>query len=396
MLRVGLTGGIGAGKSTVAGRLAEHGAVLIDADKIAREVVEPGTEGLAELVDEFGADILTPDGALDRPRLAEKAFTSDDARNRLNAIVHPKIGARTAELVAGAAPDAIVVHDVPLLVENGMAPMYHLVLVVDAPEAVRVERLTRYRGMSEVDARNRIAAQADERRRRAVADVWLDNSETPDLVLAEVDRLWADRLVPYEANVRLHRYPHRGSPHILDYDPDWPQQARRTKARLTLAAGDKALRVDHIGSTAVPGLGAKDVLDFQVTVRSLTDADDLADALGQAGFPVAPAFTQDTPRPVDPDPAHWRKRTHCGADPGRWVNVHLREEGSAGWRYALLFPAWLRGDDAARDEYEQLKRKLAKEHAGRGIPEYGHAKDEWFDEACSRAEAWAMETNWQP
>src|ERR1044072_5266476 len=203
MLRVGLTGGIGAGKSTVAGRLAEHGAALIDADKIAREVVDPGTEGLAELVDEFGADILTPDGALDRPRLAEKAFTSDDARNRLNAIVHPKIGARTAELVAGAAPDAIVVHDVPLLVENGMAPMYHLVLVVDAPEAVRVERLTCYRGMSEVDARNRIAAQADERRRRAVADVWLDNSETPDLVLAEVDRLWADRLVPYEANVRL-------------------------------------------------------------------------------------------------------------------------------------------------------------------------------------------------
>jgi dephospho-CoA kinase len=176
MLRVGLTGGIGAGKSTVAGRLAEHGAVVIDADKIAREVVEPGTEGLAELVAEFGRDILAPDGSLDRPSLAAKAFANDEARNKLNAIVHPKIGKRTAELVDKAAPEAVVVHDVPLLVENGLAPVYHLVIVVDAPEDVRLARLTGPRGMSEVDARNRIAAQADERRRRAVADVWLDNS----------------------------------------------------------------------------------------------------------------------------------------------------------------------------------------------------------------------------
>jgi dephospho-CoA kinase len=396
MLRVGLTGGIGAGKSTVAGRLAEHGAVVIDADKIAREVVEPGTEGLAELVAEFGRDILAADGTLDRGVLAARAFAGDEARNKLNAIVHPKIGKRTAELVDQAAPEAVVVHDVPLLVENGLAPMYHLVIVVDAPEDVRVARLTGQRGMSEVDARNRIAAQADEGRRRAVADVWLDNATTPDVVLAEVDALWADRLVPYEANVRLHRYPDRGSPKIVDYDPAWPQQARRVKARLRLAAGAGALSVDHIGSTSVPGLGAKDVLDFQITVNSLDDADAMADALGKAGFPVLPDFVQDSPRPVDPDPAHWRKRTHAGADPGRWVNVHLREQGSAGWRYALLFPAWLRADDAARDEYGQLKRGLAKEHVGRSIPEYGNAKDDWFDQAYHRAERWASETGWTP
>ena len=396
MLRVGLTGGIGAGKSTVAGRLAEHGAVLIDADKIAREVVEPGTDGLAELVEAFGAEILGPDGVLDRGKLAAIAFASDEDRAKLNAIVHPKIGRRTAELVEQAPPEAVVVHDVPLLVENGLAPVYHLVVIVDAPEDIRVARLTGQRGMSEVDARNRIAAQADEARRRAVADVWLDNSSTPDVVLAEVDALWADRLVPYEANVRLHRYPYRGSPKIVDYDPDWPQQARRIKARLTLAAGAAALSIDHIGSTAVPGLAAKDVLDFQITVKSLDDADAMADALGKAGFPVVPEFTQDSPRPVDPDPAHWRKRTHCGADPGRWVNVHLREQGSAGWRYALLFPAWLRADDAARDEYEQVKRRLAKQYQGRSIPEYGDAKDEWFDGAYFRAEQWASETGWRP
>src|SRR5438874_7002447 len=128
MLRVGLSGGIGSGKSTVAGRLAEHGAMLIDADRIAREVVEPGTDGLAEVVEAFGADLLDPDGALDRPALAARVFGDDVARARLNAIVHPRVGARTQELTEQAADDAIVVYDVPLLVENGLAPFYHLVI----------------------------------------------------------------------------------------------------------------------------------------------------------------------------------------------------------------------------------------------------------------------------
>ena len=169
MLRVGLTGGIGAGKSTVAARLAEHGAVVIDADAIAREVVEPGTPGLAELAEAFGREILTPHGELDRQALAAKAFSDEESRKRLNAIVHPKIGARTAELTAAAAPDAILVHDVPLLVENGIGALYHLTIVVDAPVETRVRRLVESRGMAEQDARARIAAQAE----RALARIRL-------------------------------------------------------------------------------------------------------------------------------------------------------------------------------------------------------------------------------
>src|SRR3954470_23041384 len=171
MLRVGLTGGIGSGKSTVAGRLAEHGAVVIDSDKLAREVVEPGTPGLAELVEAFGDGILAGDGTLDRAELARRAFADDASRARLNGITHPKIGARTAELMAAAPEDAVVVHDVPLLVENGLGPNYHLVIVVDAPGQTRVHRLVEARGMSEVDVRARIEAQAGEDARRAAADV---------------------------------------------------------------------------------------------------------------------------------------------------------------------------------------------------------------------------------
>ncbi|UVS80316.1 dephospho-CoA kinase [Actinokineospora sp. UTMC 2448] len=387
MLRIGLSGGIGSGKSTVAGRLAEHGALVIDADRVAREVVEPGTDGLAEIAAEFGRDVIV-DGALDRAALAARVFTDDDARKRLNAIVHPRVAARTAELIATAPADAVVVHDVPLLVENGLAPFYHLVIIVDAPVETRVERLVG-RGLAEADARARIAAQADEAARRALADVWLDNSGTPDLVLAEVDALWADRIVRYEANVRLRRHTPRGAPRLVEYDPTWPAQAERVRARLAAATG---CRVDHVGSTSVPGLAAKDILDFQVTADPAT-AEALETPLADAGFPHYPGL-EDTPYPADDDPARWRKRTHVGADPDRWVNVHIRQEGMPNWRYGLLFPAWLRADAAARAEYEELKRTLAA-RAGT-ITEYGDAKTPWFEQAHGRAEAWARETGWTP
>src|SRR5262245_17930925 len=250
MLRVGLTGGIGSGKSTVAGRLSEHGAVVIDADKIAREVVEPGTEGLAEVHAAFGDEVIS-NGALDRARLAAKVFTDESARNRLNSIVHPRIRTRTVELMAAAPADAIVVHDVPLLVEAHMGPAYHLVLVVDAPEEERVHRVVRDRGMPEADARARIKAQATEADRRAAADVWLDNSGTPDEVLAVIDALWADRLVRYESNVRLHRRALYGGPRLAAPDPTWPAQAKRLIERIQLAGGDLVRRVDHTGSTSV-------------------------------------------------------------------------------------------------------------------------------------------------
>jgi dephospho-CoA kinase len=193
VLRVGLTGGAGAGKSTVAARLRELGAVVIDADALAREVLEPGTEGLREVVEAFGAQVLRDDGTLDRAALAAVVFADPARRQQLEAITHPKIAARTVELLAGAPSDAVVVHDVPLLVEKAMAPAYDVVVVVDAPVEKRVQRLVG-RGLAEADARARIAAQATTQERRAVADVWLDNDGSSEELIAAVDRLWHDRL----------------------------------------------------------------------------------------------------------------------------------------------------------------------------------------------------------
>ncbi|MGX5654644.1 dephospho-CoA kinase [Geodermatophilus nigrescens] len=195
MLRIGLTGGIGSGKSTVAALLAARGAVVVDADRIAREVVEPGTPGLAAVVGAFGPGVLTADGALDRAALASIVFADPEARARLDGIVHPLVRARAQEVVAGAAEDAVVVQDVPLLVETGQAGQYDLVLVVEADLETRVARLL-LRGLTEEDARARIASQATDEQRRAVADVVLDNSGAPDALAAQVERLWAERVVP--------------------------------------------------------------------------------------------------------------------------------------------------------------------------------------------------------
>jgi dephospho-CoA kinase len=196
VLRIGLTGGIGAGKSSVARRLAAHGAVVVDADAIAREVVAPGTPGLAAVLAEFGDTVRGADGGLDRPALAKIVFADKDALARLNAIVHPLVGARRAEIVAAAPADAVVVDDVPLLVETDAAGAFDLVLVVAAPEPVRIERLGRDRGMSTAEARSRIAAQATDEQRAAAADVVIDNDGTEADLTAEVDRVWRDLIEP--------------------------------------------------------------------------------------------------------------------------------------------------------------------------------------------------------
>jgi dephospho-CoA kinase len=193
-LIIGLTGGSGAGKSAVAGRLAELGAVIIDSDVLAREVVAPGTEGLAEVVAAFGPSVLDDAGALDRPALGRTVFGDDDARRRLESIIHPRVRARAAELVAAAPPDAVVVNDVPLLVEKGY--QFPLVIVVQAPLDDRLERLARDRGMSRAEAESRIAAQATDEQRRAVADVVIDNDGTLDDLRARVDAVWRDVLLP--------------------------------------------------------------------------------------------------------------------------------------------------------------------------------------------------------
>jgi dephospho-CoA kinase len=193
---VGLTGGIGAGKSAVAQRLAELGAVIIDADALAREVVEPSTDGLAEVVAEFGAGVLQPDGSIDRPALGRIVFDDPEARARLERIVHPRVRARTAEIVAAADPDAVVVNDVPLLVEAGLYRAYDVVIVVEAAASVRVARLVADRGMTESDARARIAAQATDEERRAVADVVIVNNGRRDELIDQVDAVWRERLRP--------------------------------------------------------------------------------------------------------------------------------------------------------------------------------------------------------
>jgi dephospho-CoA kinase len=197
MLRIGLTGGIGSGKSTAAARFAELGALVIDADAIAREVVEPGTPGLSAVVAWFGPETLSPDGSLDRPALAKLVFEDQQALASLNAIVHPLVAERRAELMAAAGPDAVVVSDVPLLVENGMAADFDAVVVVEAPLDQRLARLAR-RGLPEPEARARIARQASDEQRRAVATVLLDNSGSRDELARQVDAAWRRLTGPAE------------------------------------------------------------------------------------------------------------------------------------------------------------------------------------------------------
>lgn len=191
MLRVGLTGGIGSGKTAVTELLDELGAVVVDADLLAREVVEPGTDGLSEVVATFGTGVLDADGALDRQALAKVVFDDPAARARLEAVVHPRVRRRAAEIEAAADDTAIVVHSIPLLVETGQADRFDVVVVVDVPEELQVERLTGLRGMSEQEARSRIAAQATREQRLAAADVVVDNSGTLDDLRHRVTEVFA-------------------------------------------------------------------------------------------------------------------------------------------------------------------------------------------------------------
>jgi dephospho-CoA kinase len=193
-VRVGLTGGIGSGKSVVSALMAERGAVVIDYDLLAREVVAPGTPGLAAIVERFGPQVLLADGTLDRPALGEIVFGDDQARRDLEAITHPAIGSMAWAADEAAPPGGVVVHDHPLLVESGMAALCDKVVVVDVPEDVQVARLVGLRGMTEADARARIAAQSPRADRLAAADIVIDNSGTLKDLRTEVDRVWEQLL----------------------------------------------------------------------------------------------------------------------------------------------------------------------------------------------------------
>ena len=193
MQLIGLTGGIASGKSVVAARLAEHGAVVVDADRIAREVVEPGTPALARIREEFGGTVIAPDGSLDRAALGALIFSSPEKRAALNAITHPAVAIRSHELfdaAAAADPDAIVVYDVPLLVDTGRTDEFDLVVVVNASTETRVGRMMELRGMSHDEALHRINSQATNTERLAIADVVIDSNGTLEQTLERADALW--------------------------------------------------------------------------------------------------------------------------------------------------------------------------------------------------------------
>ncbi len=397
MLTVGLTGGIGSGKSTVARVLIELGAVVVDADEIARAVVAPGTPTLAAIAARFGEHLVGPDGSLDRPALAALVFPDPEALADLNAITGPVISERVDEQRAALDPKVISVFDMPLLVERRLWPREHLTIVVGADEQIRLQRLVTQRGLTEQDAADRIAAQASDEERRAAADVWIDNNGTREATREQVRRLWEERLVPFNANLLTRtrsRRPERLT--LADPDPTWPAQAARLVARIEDALGDQALAVDHIGSTSVPDLIAKDVIDLQVTVRHLADADQPAflAALEQRGFPRVAGNVQDNVHPPRTDEIDWQKRFHGSTDPGRLAHVHVREVGSAGWEFALLFRDWLRADSEERAAYAAEKRRLAE--VVRSTPEYAAAKEPWFATAYPRAMEWARRTGWRP
>ncbi|HET7414732.1 MAG TPA: dephospho-CoA kinase [Arthrobacter sp.] len=398
MLRIGLTGGIAAGKSLAAQRLVQLGATLIDADALAREVVKPGSEGLRAVADAFGPGILDDDGGIDRAALGAMVFDNPDQRGRLNAIVHPLVRARAGELAEAAGEDAVVVQDIPLLVETGQSTSFHLVLVIDAPEEERLRRMMEERGMSEADARSRIAAQASRGERNNAADVVLENTGPREELLSALDQLWEERLKPFNQNLLDGALaPRSGPPVLVDPKPEWATQAELLAGRIH-RSDTRIQAVDHVGSTAVPDMPAKDVLDLQVTVASLDDADAAAGNLAAAGFPHWPGIGRDTPKPSHPDPADWGKRLHGNADPGRKANVHVRVHGSPGWRYALAFRDWLRDQPEMAAVYLAEKQRLAELHAtDASTGRYAREKEEWFSGFADRQlNEWIENTGWRP
>lgn len=395
MLRVGLTGGIGSGKSTVARRLAELGATVIDADQIAREVVEPGTHGLREIVARFGEEVLLPDGTLDRAGLGRVVFTDSQALADLEAITHPAISQLSATRMATARRHGIVVHDMPLLVEKALTSDYHFVLVIDTPEEDRMRRLVTDRGMSKPDARSRIAVQATDAQRYAAADAVIGNTGSVDELTAAVDAMWTTRMVPFDTNLRLgvvSRRPDELQQTLREPLDRWSDDAARLIGRLHKALGERALSIEHVGSTAVPGLLAKDVIDLQIGVSELTQADQASfiDAMAAAGFPRAPGVWWDS----GSDGKEWPKRMHGNADPRRVTHIHVREHGSVGWVWALRFRDWMRDDAEAREQYASFKRGLSQRLLR--TADYAAAKEPWFASAHADALSWSSAHGWRP
>jgi dephospho-CoA kinase len=314
--------------------------------------------------------------------------------------VHPRVRDRTEALVAATGPDAIVVLDVPLLVETGSPAAFALVVVVHADAETRVRRLVEARGMSADDARARIAAQADDAARRAAADVWLDNSGPPGDLEAAVDGLWHRRLVPFAANLRDRRPVLPASADPVEPDPGWAAAGARLAERVARAAGAAARGAAHVGPTAVPGLPAADVLDAHLAVAPGADPATVAAGLAAAGFPpLGPdrggpdrdgtdrdgTDRDGTAAGADGPAGDW---WHAGADPGRPVRVRVSGAGSPAWRAALLKREWLRADAAAR------ARCIAVSTLPGAAGDV--ARRHFAADAVTRAEDWAASSGWSP
>ena len=335
VLTVAVTGGIGAGKSTLARRWAERGAVLIDSDRLAREVVAVGTPGLAEVVASFGSGVLAADGALDRAALAAIVFVDQAARRRLEAITHPRIRARFAALRDAAAPDAIVVNDIPLLVDPLVAAGFHLVTGVHAAVEVRVHRLTA-RGLSEPDARARIAAQLPDERRRPLCDIWLDNTDDADVLRSRADRLFDERLVPFRDNLLAGRpavapvFSDRASVGRAGGLPGGPDPGRSDRVamlarRVSKAVGEApvtplANETDIDTDTDIVGSGP---IGLTVTAPDLDTATSWSGSLRTGGFPPVTGASAGRADRGDFSPSGTVFR-YGSADPGVTLDLYVR------------------------------------------------------------------------
>ncbi len=327
MLKVGLTGGIAAGKSVAAARLAALGAVLIDADVLSREVVMPGTDGLRALVEAFGDGILTDAGELDRPALGDIVFNDPAQRDCLNAIVHPRVRERAAELEK-AGEGRIVVQDIPLLVETGQSPSFHLVIVVDAPDDERLRRMVEDRGMSAADARSRMAAQASAAERNAGADVVLLNTGSRDQLLAAVDELWEDRLLPFHQNLVQSRPAESNDSVQVSGGPARLSELAALLSQRIMRADSCIAAVDRMDPPA--DSAAADALHLLVTVRDREDVDAVEGALAAVGFPRCLQSGRVKSGADGEDSDGGTLPLHCNADPGRSVRLHFRVAGSDG------------------------------------------------------------------
>ncbi len=392
VLIVALTGGIGAGKSTVAQDLRGFGAVVIDADESARWVVRPGSSGLAEVVEGFGPTVLDGRGELDRAALASTVFGDPTARKQLEAIIHPLVRAHMQDLTdqADERGARLVVHDIPLLVESRLDLDYPLVITVEADEDVRIRRLER-RGLPAGQSQARMATQAAVGLRTSAADVVIDNNGDEAHLARVVHDLWAQRLSPFADDLAHHVGARLEGPALSEWHRGWADEAARALARIGHRLGPD-VSLHHIGSTSVVGLAAKDVIDLQIGV-----SDDAA---------IQSALTA-----LDPDLGYVRSEDELvpeksygpgvvsvqgflrSADPGRRAHVHIRPLGSQAWRFNLLLRDYLRANDDDRLAYEDEKRRLVHQHP-ESTQDYADAKTAFMAALHPRMEVWAGESGW--